>query len=624
MSKVTGINTSKIQRKFPEWAKVDRVINGLEIYNMNIFDNIMTFNQDNLDGEAIHYYGTSITYGELPGLRDAYARGLAMAGVKEGDVVTLCMPVSIENTMLLFAVNLLNAVSNNVNFLYLKHDFKTYTTDKNSHIVVTLDAFLPYFVDHLEESTVDTVIVMNLDDFLPEKRKGLFMDTSEMPKKMQEVFDINQIMACLMNLDKIKGVNFIKLDELRKAGAESDIPLPYGPTNLDRDISYYYTSGTTGKPKCVVYKEYSLNAYVEMHAGLDTQNVVGERNFQCIPLTHMTGERVCTIMPLARGGILVPQPIYNNKTFARDLAASKCNCVVATASFYMKAVKQGVLGPDALKNLTRPGSGGEPITKSAVEKVDKWLRANGCNVRYSLGGGASEEGGATLVTYFMDEKTKTNETGLPLEPHVHVKLVDDEGNLITEDEVLGNLHVTSPAAADRYLDNPEATAERWYVDEDGVKWGVTGDIAVRHADGSYNILGRASDSYINEKGERVYLFQIEYSLDREDPILEWEISAFKNECGGYDVVGQIILDPNCKTPKNELVDYFCKKYNLAAVKFYQEFELGEITNKRDFVLLAHDYKGYVSPCDENHHYLVNYSEDGKTVRQKVAIIHYQY
>ena len=447
-------NTCNIKRKFPEWAKVDREINGLPIYNMNIFDNIMTFNQDNLDGDAFHYFGTKITYGEMPALRDAYARGLKMAGVKDGDVVTICLPVSIENTMLLFAVNFLNAISNNVNFLYLKHDFLTYTQEKNSKIIITLDAFLPYFVDHLENSGVEKVIVMSLDDYLPEKRKGLFMDTSEMPKKMQEVFNIEQIMQCLMNLDKIKGVEFIKLDELKKAGEKSDLPLPYGPTNLDRDISYYYTSGTTGKPKCVVYKEYSLNAYVELHAGLDTKNYVGERNFQCIPLTHMTGERVCTIMPLARGGILVPQPIYNNNTFARDLAASKCNCVVATASFYMRAVKQGVLGPDALKNLTRPASGGEPITTSAVKKVDKWLRANGCNVRYSLGGGASEEGGATLLTYFMDEETKTNETGKPLEPHIHVKLVDDEGNLITENEVLGNLHATSPAAADRYLDTP--------------------------------------------------------------------------------------------------------------------------------------------------------------------------
>lgn len=624
MSKVTGLNTSKIVRKFPPWAKVVRKINGLPIYNMNIFDNIMTFNQDNLDGVAINYFGTHITYGELPGLRDAYARGLMLAGVQKGDVVTLCMPVSVENTMVLFAVDFLEAISNNVNFLNLKYDFLTYTRDKNSSIIVTLDAFLPYFVDHLEAGNIKKVIVMSLDDYLPEDRKGLFMDTSEMPKKMQEVFDIQQITECLMNLDKIKGVEFIKLEDLKQAGAKSDLPLPYGPTDLDRDTSYYYTSGTTGNPKCVVYKESSLNAYLEMHAGLDTQNVVGERNFQCIPLTHMTGERVCTFMPLARGGILMPQPIYNSNTFARDLAATKANCVVATASFYMKAVKQGVLGPEALKHLTRPGSGGEPITKSAVVKVDNWLRANGCKIRYSLGGGASEEGGVTLVTYFMDEQTKTNETGLPLEPYVHVKLVDDEGNLVTENEVLANLHATSPAAADRYLDNPEATAARWYVDEDGTKWGITGDIAVRHADGSYNILGRESDSYIDEDGKRVYLFLIEYSLDEADPVLEWEITAFKNECGGHDVVGQIILDPACKTPKRELVDYFCKKYKLDAVKFYSEFPLGEVTSKRDYLFLAHDYAGYYSPCDEKHHYLVDYSEDGTTTRRKIGVIHYQY
>ena len=99
MKTITQINTCTIERKFPEWAKVDRMINGVKIYNMNIFDNIMTFNQDNLDGEAFDYFGTKITYGELPALREAYARGLKLAGVKEGDVVTLCMPVSIENLM---------------------------------------------------------------------------------------------------------------------------------------------------------------------------------------------------------------------------------------------------------------------------------------------------------------------------------------------------------------------------------------------------------------------------------------------------------------------------------------------------------------------------------------------
>ena len=80
-----------------------------------------------------------------------------------------------------------------------------------------------------------------------------------------------------------------------------------------------------------------------MHAGLDTQNFVGERNFQCIPLTHMTGERVCAIMPLARGGTLVPRPIYNKYTFAKDLSETNCQCAVATASFYLTSVRQGVI-----------------------------------------------------------------------------------------------------------------------------------------------------------------------------------------------------------------------------------------------------------------------------------------
>ena len=125
------------------------------------------------------------------------------------------------------------------------------------------------------------------------------------------------------------------------------------------------------------------------------------------------------------------------------------------------------------------------------------------------------------------------------------------------------------------------------------------------------------DSYVNEKGERVYLFMIEYSLDENDPILEWEISAFKNDKGGHDVVGQIILERGCTIPKSELIEFLCRKYKLSAIKFYTEFELGEVTSKRDYILLAHDYEGYYMPCDKENLYFVNYSEDGTMTRQIV-------
>ena len=69
---------------------------------------------------------------------------------------------------------------------------------------------------------------------------------------------------------------------------------------------------------------------------------------------------------------------------------------------------------------------------------------------------------------------------------------------------------------------------------------MTGDIAVQNQDGSYNILGRASDSYVDKNGNRVYLFDIEYSLEIEDPVIEWEITAHETK-GENFVVGQVVL-----------------------------------------------------------------------------------
>ena len=79
---------------------------------------------------AIDYYGTVITFGELPEVVRWYVNGLKSIGVREGDVVTLCLPVSVENNILLFALNKMGAIQNSPNFLFLRSDFRTYTENK--------------------------------------------------------------------------------------------------------------------------------------------------------------------------------------------------------------------------------------------------------------------------------------------------------------------------------------------------------------------------------------------------------------------------------------------------------------------------------------------------------------
>lgn len=588
--------TCNIKRVLPEWAKVIRTVNKAPIYNMNIFENIMSWNHFHTDIPAFDYYGYQITYEELPDAVNEYICGFRSLGITSSDVVTLCLPVSIENMLSLLALNCMGTISNNVNFLFLKSDINRYTTDKRSKTLIVLDAYLPTIIDEVEASSIETVIVTSLYDYLPKEKHHLFNDLSHLPQKLRDIFDAPQKQAeCLEKIAAMDSVRFITMREVRKMGQQNWTPMERGPVNIDRDICYSYTSGTTGLPKCIVYKELSANAFIEIHAGLDTKDYVGERVFQIIPLTHATGERVSGYLPLAKGKTLVPQPIYNKNTFGEDLMDSQCNWVVAAPSFYLAGVARGLISPDALKRITRPTSGGEPVTKANVQQIDEWLKMNGCNVRFAIGGGAAEDGSGTLFTYFMNESTKTNETGHPIKPFIKAKIVDVNGNPVQKGE-RGFIHISSPAAADRYLNDEEATAKRWYVDEDGVRWGITGDIAIQNPDDSYNILGRASDSYTDENGETVFLFDIEYALESTDPVIEWEITAHQTNQHNA-IVGQVVLKPEYRNKKADVVHFLCRKYNLDAIKFYDSFDVSDVTGKRDYQKLKQDKRDYFAPTD---------------------------
>jgi len=606
---IEKIPTHELKRELPSWAKVVKTINNIDIYNMSVLDNIISWTKNIPNVPAIDYYGNVITFGELPERIREYVNGLKSVGISNDDVITLCMPVSTENNLSLFAVNNMGNIQNSPNFLFLRNDFKTYTEMKGSKTLIILDAYLPFVIDYLEPCGIKNVIITDLNDYLPEDKKGKFLDLSSLPPKLKEIFcDFEKQRDAIKKMGKMRNVNFIKMQEIIEVGKKDKTPLASGPVDIDRDVSYSYTSGTTGAPKCIVFKESSANALIELHKGVNTKDFVGERCFQVIPLTHATGERFCGYLQLARGKTMVPQPIYNKDTFGKDLAESKCNWITAAPSFYTAGVAQGLIAPNAFENVTRPSSGGEPVTKSNVKLIDEWLKMNGCKVRFSIGGGAAEDGSSTICSYFMDEETKTNETGHPVEPGIIAKIVDKDGNLVKDGE-RGFLHVSSAAAADRYLDNPEATAKRWYYDKNGTRWGVTGDIAVKNKDGSYNILGRADDSFVDENGNTIYLFDIEYSLEAEDPIIEWEISRFQDINGKNYIVGQVVPKNEFIGREDEIVEFLCKKYNLDAIKIYSKFESSEVTGKRDFKKLKADNIDYYAPLDENRFYHINYYSD---------------
>lgn len=607
----------KMVRELPKDAKIVKTINGIDLYNINTLQNIMSWTAHCKDVPAFEYFGTQITYGELPGLVDTYAKGFTALGINAESVVTMSLPVTIEYYASLFAVLNMGAISNNVNFLFLRNDLPRYTLEKNSDVLITLDVYLPLIAEQLKETGIRTIILTSLNDYLPPEKAGMFNDYSKLPKKVRETLnDKHKMRKADREIAALKNVRLIYMRDVLKIGEEYQGELVYPPVDITRDSIYSYTSGTTGIPKCIVFTEQSPNAIIEMHNGLDLRDFVGDRSLVVIPPSHATGMFYGTYLQLAKGKTLVLQPIYEKETFAEDLREFNINHTLAAASFYLEAVKQNNIKPGEYKNLSRPCSGGEPITLANVLLINDWLRHAGCPEKVAIGGGSGEVGSSALTSYELDSETKTNETGLPI-PGVYVKILDPETGEPVQQGRRGLIYISSAAAADRYLKNKKATAEYFQYDENGIRWANLDDIAVQNPNGSYSILGRRSDSYVDEEGVTHYLFDIEYSLEINDPVLEWEITAFATGGGHYDVVAQVVLKPESLGEENETIRYLCHKYRLDGVKIYEAFETSEVTGKRNYKLLKSDYEGYYSPCNDDELNLKTYSADGNVKKQVV-------
>ena len=604
------IPTYKMVRELPTDVKVVETINGIDLYNMNIFQNIMSWNQHNLDVPAFDYFGNKITYGQLPKFVDEYAKGFDSLGLKKDSIVTISLPVSNEYYLSLFAFSNLGAISNNVNFLFLRNDMARYTLEKNSDTIMILDIYLPLLAEQIKKSKIKNVILTSLNDYLPEDQKHLFAGLTKMPKPIRDyLLNPFKMTVAMREISKLRNVNFINMRDIIKVGKESKTQLIYPEVDIKKDAIYSYTSGTTSAPKCIVFTEESPNAIIEMHKGLNLRDYVGDRSLVVIPASHATGMFYATYLQMAKGKTLVLQPLYDKKTFANDLKNFKIDHTLAAASFYIEASAQDSLKPGDLSSLSRPCSGGEPISKANVHLINNWLKKCGCVEKVAIGGGAGEVGSSALTSYELDPEKKTNETGYPI-PGVFVKLVDPKTGKEVEKGQRGIVHISSAAAANRYLNNKEATDNYYYYDENGIRWANLGDIGVQNEDGSYSMLGRGSDSYIDENGEIKYLFDIEYSLSEDDPIMEWEITAFKVNGKKTEVVAQVVLKKEFVGKERELVDYICFKFNLDGVKFYDSFETSEVTGKRDYQLLKKDYEGYYCPYNENQLIYKVYSEDG--------------
>jgi fatty-acyl-CoA synthase len=146
--------------------------------------------------------------------------------------------------------------------------------------------------------------------------------------------------------------------------------------------------------------------------------------------------------------------------------------------------------------------------------------------------GMTETGPTLLVLDPEKAVEKVGSTGLPA-LHTEVRLVGEDGNEVTEPDLVGEIWVRGPNVTKGYWNRPEATEASF---EDG--WLKTGDAARRDAEGYYYIVDRWKDMYISG-GENVYPAEIENVLYQLPEVAEAAVIGVPDENWGE--VGQAII-----------------------------------------------------------------------------------
>lgn len=322
-----------------------------------------------------------------------------------------------------------------------------------------------------------------------------------------------------------------------------------------------YTSGTTGRPKGAMLTHGNLwwNNTNALHM-FDT--LEDDVTLVVAPLFHIGGLNVTTLVAWQKGAEVVLHRSFDPGACLGDIPRYGVTTMFGVpAMFLFMSQHPGFEGAD-LTSLRGLICGGAPVPEPLMRRY----AARGIPIQQ--GYGLTET--SPSVSFLAPEHglTKLGSAGqTPL--FTDVRIVDDQGGVVTEPGGLGEVCVRGPNVMKGYWNRPDATAAA--IDDLG--WFHTGDIGYLDEDGFLYIADRVKDMVITG-GENVYPAEVESALYEHPAIGEVAVIGLPDERWGEAVVAVAVVKPDHTLTLDELRDFGGR--SLARFKLPTRLELTDV------------------------------------------------
>jgi acyl-CoA synthetase (AMP-forming)/AMP-acid ligase II len=316
--------------------------------------------------------------------------------------------------------------------------------------------------------------------------------------------------------------------ELTGAWSVADVPRDAGAVPDQRaldpaaDADIIATSGTTGRPKGVVF------SHAELIGEMDpTATNPSKRLAHALPFTGFGGCHAVMMTPLRIGSAVITQPSFEPAGFLRLVSQRRPDSLQLVPAMLRLLVEHPDAQQHDFTSVRWIFTGTAPLPHDTVERAEQlWPGARLINV-YGM-----TEGARGTQTTNRESVRKPGSVGRPREAG-SLEIRDEHGVAVQPGQV-GEVW-TRMVRPRRYWNDPEASATAW---SNG--WLKTGDLGYLDGDGDLILVGRSKELIIRG-GYNIAPVEIEDVLHAHPAVLEAAVVGVPHPVLGEDVAAGVVL-----------------------------------------------------------------------------------